>query len=84
MWNEIKGLFFVRRSTREEAIGRLQLVLARDRAGIDGAKLQEMRAEIAAVIAKYVEIDVDSVAVQIERVSRESTQLKVSSPLRAR
>jgi cell division topological specificity factor len=84
MWNELRGFFAGKRASKEEAKGRLHLVLAHDRAGIEGARLQELRAEVAAVIAKYVTIDPDSVEIQIERVSREGTQLKVSSPLRAR
>jgi cell division topological specificity factor len=84
MWNEIKGLFGGRRASREEAKGRLHLVLAHDRAGLDGGRLQELRSEIAAVIARYVEIDHESVEIDVERVSREDTQLRVSSPLRAR
>jgi cell division topological specificity factor len=84
MWNEIKGLFAGRRTSREQAKGRLHLVLAHDRAGIEGARLQELRKEVAEVIAKYVTIDPEMVEIQIERVNREGTQLTVSSPLRAR
>ena len=86
MWNEIKN-FFVgtrRSSTKEEAKGRLHLVLAHDRAGIDGAKLQELRAEVAAVIRKYVEIDPEAVEIHIERVSPQDSQLTVHSPLPSR
>ena len=85
MWNEIKNFFVgTRRSSREEAKGRLHLVLAHDRAGIDGAKLQELRAEVAAVIRKYVEIDPEAVEVHIERVSPQDSQLRVHSPLPSR
>jgi cell division topological specificity factor len=85
MWNEIKNFFVgTRRSSREEAKGRLHLVLAHDRAGIDGAKLQELRAEVAAVIRKYVEIDPEAVEVHIERVSQQDSQLRVHSPLPSR
>ena len=84
MWNEIKGLFGARRGSREEAKGRLHLVLAHDRAGIEGAKLVEMRREIAEVIGRYVTIDPEAVEVHIERVDRAETQLRVSSPVRAR
>lgn len=84
MWNDIKGYFARRRSSSAEAKGRLHLVLAHDRAGIEGAKLQELRDEIAAVIAKYVKIDPGAVEIQIERVAREGAQIKVSSPLQAR
>ena len=83
MWNEIKSFFVssARRSSREEAVGRLHLVLAHDRAGIDGARLQELRSEVAAVIRKYVEIDPEAVEIHVERVSRQDSQLTVHSPL---
>jgi cell division topological specificity factor len=83
MWNEIRNFFFTRRTSRDVAKGRLHLVLAHDRVGLEGGRLQEMRAEIAAVIAKYVAIDADAVEIQIETQNRE-TQLTVSSPLPAR
>lgn len=82
MWNGIKNLF-TGKSSRDVAKGRLHLVLAHDRTGLEGGKLQEMRAEIAAVINKYVTIDVDAVDIQIETSSRE-TQLLVSSSIQPR
>ena len=82
MWNGIKN-FLSGKSSREVAKGRLHLVLAHDRAGLEGAKLQELRAEIAAVIARYVQIDAEAVEIQIETRSRE-TQLTVSSRIQAR
>jgi len=84
VWNEIKRLFVRRITSREEAKGRLHLVLAHDRSGLDGGKLQDLRTEIAQVLAKYVEIDVNSIEIEIERLNRTQTQLVVSSPLRAR
>ncbi len=81
MWSGIKTLLTGRPSSREEAKGRLHLVLAHDRTGLDGGKLQSLRDEITAVIAKYVQIDADAVEIQVERVGRETTNLKVSSPL---
>ena len=82
MWNGIKSFFSHKRS-RDVAKGRLHLVLAHDRTGLDGGRLQEMRNEIAAVINKYVPIDVDAVDIQIETRSRE-TQLTVSSAISPR
>ncbi|MGE0549938.1 MAG: cell division topological specificity factor MinE [Kofleriaceae bacterium] len=82
MWNGIKS-FLTGKSSSEVAKGRLHLVLAHDRSGLEGAKLQELREEIAAVIAKYVQIDANAVEVQIETRSRE-TQLTVSSRIQAR
>ena len=82
MWNNIKSLF-TGKSSRDVAKGRLHLVLAHDRTGLEGGRLQEMRAEIAAVISKYVPIDADAVEIQIETRSRE-TQLTVSSRIQPR
>jgi len=82
MWQGIKT-FFTGKSSGEVAKGRLHLVLAHDRTGLDGGKLQEMRQEIAAVIAKYVPIDAEAVEIQIETRNRE-TQLTVSSSIQAR
>jgi len=80
MWTNLKNLLGYGRSTSEVAKGRLHLVLAHDRTGLEGARLQQMREEIAAVIAKYVEIDSEAVEIQIETSAR-STQLTVSSAL---
>ncbi len=82
MWNGIKS-FLSGKSTRDVAKGRLHLVLAHDRSGLEGGRLQEMRAEIAAVIAKYVPIDASAVEIQIETRSRQ-TQLTVSSAIQPR
>jgi cell division topological specificity factor len=82
MWNGIKS-FFSGKSSSDVAKGRLHLVLAQDRTGLEGGRLQEMRAEIAAVISKYVPIDADAVEIQIETRSR-ATQLTVSSTVQPR
>ncbi|HEX7702579.1 MAG TPA: cell division topological specificity factor MinE [Kofleriaceae bacterium] len=82
MWQNIKT-FFGAKPTSQVAKGRLHLVLAHDRTGLDGARLQEMREEIAKVIARYVEIDLEAVDIQIETRNRE-TQLTVSSAIQAR
>jgi cell division topological specificity factor MinE len=82
MWNGIKSLF-TGKSSSAVAKGRLHLVLAQDRTGLDGGRLQEMRAEIAAVIGKYVPIDIEAVEIQIETRSR-ATQLTVSSSIEPR
>ena len=82
MWNGIKNLFYGK-SSREVAKGRLHLVLAQDRTGLEGGRLQELREEIAAVISKYVPIDAEAVEIQIETRSR-ATQLTVSSTVQPR
>ena len=81
-WENIKS-FFVGKPSRDVAKGRLHLVLAHDRTGLDGGRMQEMREEIAKVIAKFVQIDADAVEIQIETRNRE-TQLTVSSAIQPR
>ncbi len=82
MWTELKS-FLSGKSSRDVAKGRLHLVLAQDRTGLDGGRLQEMRNEIAAVIAKYVPIETDADEIHIETQDRR-TQLTVSSAIHAR
>ena len=82
MFQSIRS-FLTGKSSRDVAKGRLHLVLAHDRSGLEGGRLQEMRQEIAAVIAKYVPIDAEAVEIHIETRSRD-TQLTVSSLLPAR
>jgi cell division topological specificity factor len=82
MWNRFTSFFWTK-SSSDVAKGRLHLVLAQDRTGLEGARLQEMRSEIAAVIAKYVPIDADAVEIHIETQDRQ-TQLTVSSTLAPR
>lgn len=84
LWSDFRSLFARKPSSGEEAKGRLHLVLAHDRTGLDGGKLQELRKELAQVIAKYVSIDPEAIEIEVERVSREDTQLIVSGPLKAR
>jgi cell division topological specificity factor len=83
MWNQVKSLF-TGKSSRDVAKGRLHLVLAHDRTGLEGGKLQEMRAEIAAVISKYVPIDADQVEIHVEKMSGRETQLRVSGSIQPR
>ena len=52
MWNNLKTFLGYGRTSSDVAKGRLHLVLAQDRTGLDGGRLQEMRAEIAAVIGR--------------------------------
>lgn len=82
MWHGFKS-WFLGKPSSEVAKGRLHLVLAHDRTGLDGGRLQELRQEIAAVLAKYVPIDADAVEIQIETHKR-ATQLTVSSSIQPR
>ncbi len=84
MWKQLTNFISGKRSSRETAKGRLHLVLAHDRVGLDGARLQKMREEIAEVIARYVPIEAESVEIQIEGADRHNSTLSVTSPLAGR
>lgn len=84
MWKQFTNFISGKRSSRETAKGRLHLVLAHDRVGLDGGRLQQMREEIAEVIGRYVPIDAASVEIQIEGADRSSSTLSVTSPLSGR
>lgn len=83
MWYELKKLWNGSNS-REAAKGRLHSVLAHDRTGLDGARMLALRQELALVLGRYVSIDMEHLDIAVERVGRETTELRVSSPVRAR
>ena len=60
---------------------RLQLVLAHDRCDLSPELLDQMRREILEVVAKYVEIDIESGAVSLETEDR-MTALVANLPIR--
>tara|TARA_Y100001968_G_scaffold315285_1_gene341706 strand:- start:2546 stop:2866 length:321 start_codon:yes stop_codon:yes gene_type:complete len=60
---------------------RLQLVLAHDRSDLSSDLLDQMRKEILAVVAKYVEIDMDEGAVSLETEDR-MTALVANLPIK--
>ena len=60
---------------------RLQLVLAHDRSDLSTDILDQMRKEILDVVAKYVEIDFDEVAVSLETEDR-MTALVANLPIK--
>ena len=60
---------------------RLQLVLAHDRSDLSTELLDQMRREILAVVAKYVEIDVEEGAVSLETEDR-MTALVANLPIK--
>ena len=53
-------------SSRDEAKQRLKLIIAHDRSGLSEETLEAMRQEILQVVARYVEIDLESTEFNLE------------------
>ncbi len=86
----ILSLFGKRSESASVARNRLQILLAHDRAddGSDAVLIASLREEILAVVAKRVDIDPDSVRLEMER-TEDATTLGIDielpqSPRRAR
>lgn len=62
------------------AKNRLQVVLVHDRINLPPERLRELKAELLAVIAKYVPIDHDSVDIAVEQPDRNSSRLVAQIP----
>ncbi|MBM3268461.1 MAG: cell division topological specificity factor MinE [Candidatus Sericytochromatia bacterium] len=73
-------LFGRSESSRDTAKSRLKLVLMHDRAAIPAAVLDQMRAEVMAVLSKYVEIDQSALEMNLER-SEGSIALLANIPI---
>ena len=69
------------KASRETANDRLRLVLSQDRASLSPRTLDALRADIVAVISKYVEIDEGSMEVEMQS-SAGGYSLTASIPVR--
>ncbi|MCU0479578.1 MAG: cell division topological specificity factor MinE [Anaerolineae bacterium] len=68
-------------SSAQKAKERLQLILVHDRINMTPEKLEEMKAEILAVISKYVSIATDSVEIALtQRGDRNHNMLIAEIP----
>jgi cell division topological specificity factor len=61
-----------KRSSREVARSRLELVLLHDRVNLSPQLMQQLKDELIVVISRYVEIDEDGVEVSLTQNKRQS------------
>jgi len=71
------------KSAKTVAKDRLRLVLMHDRADIPAPMMEEMRREILLVLSKYVDIDENTLEVNLERADNSNTVALVANiPIR--
>jgi cell division topological specificity factor len=68
---DFSSLFRKNSQSKDMAKERLRLVLINDRTGLSPKVLDELRVEITKVISKYLEIDEDSLDIQMTNVRSE-------------
>lgn len=79
----MSGLFGGRKkASGTVAKERLQLVLVHDRSGLTPHQLEKLKDELLEVIARYVEIDHEGVAISLEQDQRKN-RLQADIPIRA-
>ena len=64
--------FFRKKSSGQQAVDRLKLVLVSDRANCSPEIMEQIKNDILQVISKYVEIDVEGLDIKIEQTESES------------
>ena len=60
-WGGIVQRFFGTKGSKDEAKGRLQIVLAYDRLGLSADQMEALRKDIMETISRHVAIDTDRV-----------------------
>lgn len=66
---------------RESAKQRLKLIIAHDRTGLNEETIETMRQEILEVVARYVDLDVDSTEFNLEN-EEGMTAITANFPIR--
>lgn len=64
--------FFKKKSSGQQAVDRLKLVLVSDRANCSPDLMEKIKNDIIQVISKYVEIDVEGLDIKITQTESES------------
>jgi cell division topological specificity factor len=70
------------KKTGSTAKERLQFVLVHDRINLPPEQLKMMKAEILAVISKYVKVDEDNVDIELQQGDRRGSLLVAEIPFR--
>ena len=78
-WGGIVQRFFGTRGSKDEAKGRLQIVLAYDRLGLSADQMEALRKDIMETISRHVAIDTDRVKIDFLQQN-----VMIEAPVRSR
>jgi|GEM_PF-3431344 len=79
-WGALVQKFFGAKGSKDEAKGRLQIVLAYERLGLSAEQLEALRKDIMETINRHVSIDTDRV--KIDFLQQYPTMVTVEAPVR--
>ena len=82
-WGGIVQRFFGTRGSKDEAKGRLQIVLAYDRLGLSADQMEALRKDIMETISRHVAIDTDRVKIDFLH-QQHPASVMIEAPFRPR
>ena len=82
-WGGIVQRFFGTRGSKDEAKGRLQIVLAYDRLGLSANQMEALRKDIMETISRHVAIDTDRVKIDFHH-QQHPASVMIEAPVRPR
>lgn len=80
-WGTIVQKFFGTKGSKDEAKGRLQIVLAYDRLGLSAEQMEALRKDILEAISRHISIDADRVKVDFLH-QQNPAQVVINAPIR--
>src|SRR5262245_54796858 len=81
-WGALVQRFFGPKGSKDEAKGRLQIVLAYDRLGLSADQMEALRKDIMETISRHVAIDVERV--KIDFLQQHPAAVMIEAPVRAK
>jgi cell division topological specificity factor len=79
-WGALVQKFFGTKGSKDEAKGRLQIVLAYDRLGLSADQMEALRKDIMETISRHVVIDTDRV--KIDFLQQHPAAVMIEAPVR--
>ncbi|NOT53703.1 MAG: cell division topological specificity factor MinE [Deltaproteobacteria bacterium] len=80
-WDTLVQRFFGAKGSKDEAKGRLQIVLAYDRLGLSTEQMDALRKDILEAISRHIAIDVDRVKVDFQH-QQNPAEVVINAPVR--